>query len=225
MDRNDLDALGLVPIEGSEDRFRVRRVFCVGRNYAEHAREMGHDDREPPFFFGKAPEALVTGESVGYPPATEDLHHEVELVVAIGEIARDVAPERVADIIAGYAVGIDLTRRDMQSIAKKQARPWYLSKSFVGSAPIGSLVSPAKVGHPRAGRIWLEVNDKPRQDGDLAAMIWSVEEIIGHLSALDVLLPGDLIFTGTPAGVGPVSTGDRMTAGIDGIGRISVAMT
>lgn len=211
-------------IAGSSARFPIRRVFCVGRNYAEHAREMGHDAREAPFFFGKAPEAVTTAAEVPYPPATNDLHHEVELVVALAEGGRDIATDAAQAKIFGYAIGIDLTRRDLQAEAKRLARPWHLAKSFVGAAPMGPIHPASAVGHPREGAIWLDVDGGRRQTGDLAEMIWSVEEVIAHLSRLDTLLPGDLIFTGTPAGVGPVGSGSRLVAGIDGLGTIEVTM-
>jgi fumarylpyruvate hydrolase len=215
-----------LPIAGSGSAaFPIRRVFCVGRNYAEHAREMGHSGREPPFFFGKSPEALTLAGEVAYPPATRDLHHEVELVVALGKGGRDIPAQQARDHIIAYAVGIDLTRRDLQAEAKKLARPWYLSKSFVGAAPIGPLHLAATVGHPRKGAIWLEVDGQTRQKGDLGEMIWSVEEIVAHLSGMDELLAGDLVFTGTPAGVGQVGPGSRMRAGIDGLGLIDVTLT
>ena len=197
----------------------IRRVFCVGRNYAEHAKEMGHDSREPPFFFAKAPEALTLGPDVPYPPMTSDLHHEVELVVAIGRDGAGIAVDAARSHIAGYAVGIDLTRRDLQAIAKKQARPWALAKSWIGAAPIGVLHAPAEVGHPRQGLIELKVNGAVRQTGDLAEMIWSVDEIIAELSRYDRLLAGDLIMTGTPAGVGPLVAGDQVEVAIAGLGQ------
>lgn len=206
-----------VAVAGTSDRFPVRRVFCVGRNYAEHTREMGGDEREPPFFFGKAPEALTGQARVPYPPMTRDLHHEVELVVAISEEAFDITADRARRCIWGYAVGVDLTRRDLQAEAKRLARPWYLSKSWIGAAPIAPLVPASVIGHPRAGTIWLDVDGKRRQQGDLADMIWSVEEIVAHLSRYDRLLPGDLIYTGTPAGVGPLQPGDRVSAGVEGL--------
>lgn len=209
-----------IAVAGTADRFPVRRVFCVGRNYAEHAREMGHDERELPFFFGKAPEALIEGRRVPYPPMTRDLHHEVELVVAIAAEAFDITADRARHCIFGYAVGVDLTRRDLQAEAKKLARPWYLSKSWIGAAPIGPLVPASILGHPRTGAIWLDVNGRRRQQGDLSQMIWSVEDIVAHLSRYDRLLPGDLIYTGTPAGVGPLQPGDQVAAGIEGLPRL-----
>lgn len=197
---------------------QVRRVFCVGRNYAEHAKEMGHDERDPPFFFMKSAEALVMGPEVAFPPMTSDLHHEVELVVAIGKEGASIPVEAARAHIAGYAVGIDLTRRDLQAVAKKQARPWALAKSWIGAAPIGPLHAPADIGHPRSGRIELKVDGTVRQAGDLAEMIWSVDEIIAELSRYDRLLAGDLIMTGTPAGVGPLVAGNRVEIAIEGIG-------
>ncbi|WP_159718131.1 fumarylacetoacetate hydrolase family protein [Geminicoccus flavidas] len=204
---------------------QVRRVFCVGRNYAEHAKEMGHDSREPPFFFAKSAEALTLGPEVPYPPMTADLHHEVELVVAIGRDGAGIGVEAARSHIAGYAVGIDLTRRDLQAIAKKQARPWALAKSWIGAAPIGMLHAPVEVGHPCSGRIELKVNGQVRQSGDLAEMIWSVDEIIAELSRYDRLLAGDLIMTGTPAGVGPLVAGDRVEVAIQGVGEARFAIT
>lgn len=215
-----------LPVADSDLRFPVRRVFCVGRNYAEHAREMGHDpDREPPFFFGKDAAALTLAGEVPYPPATADLHHEIELVAAIGEGGRDIDVETARAHIFGYAVGIDLTRRDLQAEAKRLARPWYLAKSFVGAAPVGSLQPASAIGHPKRGAIRLEVNGTERQAGDLAQMIWSVEEIVAILSQHDRLLPGDLLFTGTPAGVGRVDPGDRLDAEIATVGRLTVTIT
>lgn len=206
-------AITAVPVAGDSRLFPVRRVLCVGRNYAEHAREMGQDAREPPFFFDKAPDAVTTEPVIPYPPLTKDLHHEVELVVAIGSEPASASPEAARAAIFGYAVGIDLTRRDLQAEAKKLARPWFVAKSFRAAAPTGPLVPAARAGHPRQGRIWLEVNGELRQEGDLGQMIWSVEEIVAELSRYDRLLPGDLIFTGTPAGVGPVRPGDALRAG------------
>jgi fumarylpyruvate hydrolase len=212
-----------VAIAGSELRFPVRRIFCVGRNYAAHAREMGGDDREPPFFFSKPADAVVEdGSTIPYPPATDDLHHEIELVVAIGRGGADVAVEDALTHVFGYAVGIDLTRRDLQVAAKTAGKPWDLAKGFDRSAPI-SAIRPGP--HPNEGRIWLAVDGSVRQDGDLVDMIWSVPETIAHLSSFVELRPGDLIFTGTPEGVGPVGRGQTLEGGIEGLGelRISVA--
>ena len=211
-------------VDGDERRFPVRRVFCVGRNYAAHAREMGHDpDREPPFFFTKPADALVPdGATIPYPLATRDLHHEVELVVALGKGGTDISAAQALDCIFGYAVGIDLTRRDLQGEAKKLARPWDVGKAFDHSAPCSAIVPAARIGHPERGRIRLAVNGVTRQDGDLAQMIWSTPEVIAHLSRLFALAPGDLIFTGTPAGVGPVERGDVLDGQIEGVGDIQV---
>lgn len=213
------------PVRGG-GRFAVRRIYCVGRNYAEHAREMGHEPgREPPFFFDKPADALViSGAGVPYPPETADLHHEIELVVAIGGEARDLAPEAVPSVIYGYAVGIDLTRRDLQAAAKKAGKPWDLSKGFDASAPIGDIVPAAQIGHPRSGRISLAVNDTLRQSADIADMIWSVPEAIAALSRSVTLRPGDLLFTGTPAGVAALARGDRLAGTIDGIGRVDTTI-
>jgi len=219
----DLGERPSAAIAGTEARFPVRRIFCVARNYAEHAREMGYDpDREPPFFFTKPADALVEdGCDVPYPPRTQNLHHEVELVVAIGKGGRDIPVAGAEGHIYGYAVGNDLTRRDLQHLAKKDGRPWDTAKGFDFSAPMGPIHRVDEVGHPRAGRIWLTVNGETRQDGDLAAMIWSVPEVIAELSTLYELKAGDLIFTGTPAGVGTVTPGGEIVCGIDGLGTLT----
>ncbi|MEM7442343.1 MAG: fumarylacetoacetate hydrolase family protein [Pseudomonadota bacterium] len=213
-----------VPIEGSEQRFPVRRVYCVGRNYAAHAVEMGHDpDKEPPFFFLKSPDNLVVESDVfPYPSASNDVHHEIELVVALGNGGKDVPVDNALDLVFGYAVGLDMTRRDLQGQAKKQGRPWEVGKAFEHSAPCGPIVPAAHIGHPDSGAIWLTVNGERRQDGDLNQLIWKVPETIAHLSRLFELAPGDLIYSGTPAGVGPVVRGDMMVGHIDGIGEIEV---
>lgn len=208
----------------SSSRFPLRRVFCVGRNYAAHAREMGNDpDREPPFFFCKPADAVVpaTGD-IPYPPLTSDLHHEVELVIGIGQSGQNITPEAAADHIWGATVGLDLTRRDLQAQAKQQGRPWDWAKAFDASAPCGPLRPVSALGRLDAGRIWLSVNGETRQEGDLADMIWSVGEVIAHCSRSVRLQPGDLIFTGTPAGVGPVQPGETVQAGIDGVGELMV---
>lgn len=206
--------------------FPVRRVFCVGRNYAEHAREMGHDpSREPPFFFTKPADALViAGADAPYPPATKDLHHEIELVVAIGREATGIDAAAALDHVWGYAVGIDLTRRDLQAEAKKLGRPWDMAKGFDASAPIGEIAAASRIGHPAQGRIELGVNGTTRQLGDLAEMIWSVPEAIAFLSGLVTLMPGDLIFTGTPAGVSAVVRGDRLEGAIAGVGSVGTTI-
>ncbi|TJZ94221.1 fumarylacetoacetate hydrolase family protein [Paracoccus gahaiensis] len=205
-----------VPVEGATDRFAVRRIFCVGRNYADHAREMGHDpDREPPFFFTKPADALLTGDAdLPWPPATQDLHFEGELVVALGAGGSDIAAAKAGGLIWGYAAGNDLTRRDLQAEAKRMGRPWDMAKGFDGSAVCG----PLQPGAPADdARLVAEVNGQVRQDGRLSQMIWPVAEIIAHLSRLVRLEPGDLIFTGTPAGVGALQPGDEVVVRIEGL--------
>ncbi|MGA0705960.1 MAG: fumarylacetoacetate hydrolase family protein [Steroidobacteraceae bacterium] len=211
-----------VGVAGSDRRFPVRRIFCVGRNYADHVREMGGDpSREPPVFFTKPADAVVQpARSVPYPPRTEDLHHEVELVVALGAGGANIDPQQALGCVVGYAVGNDLTRRDLQAVARKAGAPWDMAKGFDCSAPLGEIHPSSEVGHPASGRIWLAVNGVLRQESDLASMIWSVPEIIAELSTYVALRPGDLIFTGTPEGVGPLRPGDRVTAGIDGLGGL-----
>lgn len=213
-------------VEGSAARFPVRRIFCVGRNYAAHVREMGKDpDRDPPFFFTKHAGALVeNGATVPYPPETEDLHHEAELVVAIGTGGRDIAEADALSHVWGYAVGNDLTRRDLQAVAKKQGRPWDWAKDFDASAVVGPVHPVASVGHPDKGFIRLKVNGETRQDGDLAEMIWTVPEVISILSQSMKLEPGDLIMTGTPAGVGALVPGDTCEIEIEGLGRVEFAI-
>lgn len=214
-----------VAVSGSEDRFAVRRIYCVGRNYLAHIREMGNDERDPPFFFGKPADCIrETGGTVAYPPQTDNLHYEIEMVVAIGKGGRDIAPSDVHDHIWGAAVGIDLTRRDMQLVAKEMGRPWDLSKGFDGAAPISPLTPLADVPSLSSGRIWLSVNDEIRQEGDLSEMIWPVAEHVSILSHAVALQPGDLIFTGTPAGVGPVRPGDRIAGGVEGLTDIEIAI-
>ncbi|WEK49637.1 MAG: fumarylacetoacetate hydrolase family protein [Candidatus Kaistia colombiensis] len=214
-----------VGIRDSTARFPVHRVYCVGRNYVAHAREMGHDGREPPFFFQKNPDDLVeAGAPAPYPPQTADLHHEVELVVALAEGGSNIAAADALAHVYGYAVGLDLTRRDVQAEAKKAARPWATAKAFASSAPIGAIVPSAAIGHPKSGRLTAHVNGALRQEGDIADMIWSVPEIIAHLSRWFVLAPGDLIFTGTPAGVGELKRGDVVVGAIDGLGELEVAI-
>jgi fumarylpyruvate hydrolase len=208
-----------VEVAGSDGRFPVHRIYCVGRNYAAHAREMGMDpDREPPFFFSKPADAVVAnGTAVPYPPRTANLHHEIELVIAIGEGGRDIPVENALAHVFGYAVGNDLTRRDLQFAAREKGQPWDVSKGFDHSAPISAIRRVADAGHPERGAIWIEVNGERRQSADLSEMIWTVPEIIAELSTLFELRPGDLIFTGTPAGVGPVVPGDSLVGGIDGL--------
>jgi len=210
-------------VQGSTSRFPIRRVLCVGRNYSEHAREMGHDpDREPPFFFAKPNDAVVPAEGlIPYPPLTSELHHEVELVVAIGTGGFEIAADDALSHVWGYGVGIDLTRRDIQALAKKMGRPWDWAKGFDASAPCSALQPVTAVGHPDSGAIWLKVNGEERQRGDLQDQIWSVSDIISYASRSIILSPGDLIFTGTPAGVGSLSPGDHISAGVEGIASLS----
>lgn len=212
-----------VAVAGSDDRLPVRRIFCVGRNYAAHAREMGQDpDRDPPFFFTKPADAVVgDGETVAYPPLTENLHYEAELIVAIGQAATGVSVEEALAHVWGYGVGNDLTRRDLQLQAREKGRPWDMGKGFDRSAVIGPIHPVSDVGHPETGRIHLSVNDEIRQDADLSELIWSVPEVISILSQSVTLKPGDLIMTGTPAGVGPLVPGDVCRVEIAGLGAIS----
>lgn len=209
-----------LPVRGGGS-FPVRRIFCVGRNYAEHAREMGSDpDREPPFYFTKPADAvLVGGADMPYPPATKDLHHEMELVVAIGTGGRDIAESDALTHVWGYCAGLDMTRRDLQNAAKKTGRPWDMGKGFDHSAPMGELV-PAQGIDPGRGRIELKVNGQTRQVSDLGQMIWSVPEVIANLSRLVELAPGDLIMTGTPEGVAAVAKGDVLEGSIEGVGTV-----
>ena len=220
----DFQGVSTVPVDGSEQPFPVRRIYLVGRNYAAHAREMGHDpDREPPFFFQKPADVLLLpGNDFPYPSKSQDVHHEIELVVALGSGGTDIAESDAFECIYGYAVGIDMTRRDLQGEAKKMGRPWEVGKAFEASAPIGAIVPAAAIGHPSRGRVWLEVNGELRQEGDLDQLIWNIPETIAYLSGLFTLAPGDLIFTGTPAGVGPVQRGDLLHGGVEGVGEIEV---
>ncbi|MGO9392414.1 fumarylacetoacetate hydrolase family protein [Rhodoblastus sp.] len=209
------------PVAGG-GRLPVRRIFCVGRNYAAHSREMGGDPtREPPFFFTKPADALVTGDAdAPYPRATENLHHEVELVVALSSGGAAIPVEEAEKHIYGYAVGLDLTRRDLQTQAREARQPWDMAKGFDFSAPLGLIHPATKLGHPKAGRIALKVNGNVRQEGDLADLIWSVAEVIAALSNYVALAPGDLIFTGTPAGVGAILRGDVLEGEIEGVGTV-----
>lgn len=213
-----------IPVVDVDARFPVRRIYCVGRNYAAHAREMGRDpDREPPFFFMKPADAIVPGGgAVKYPPGTADLHHEIELVVALHRGGSDIAAADALDCVYGYAVGLDLTRRDLQSEAKKQGRPWDFGKSFDQSAPVTAIYPVASHGHHPSGKITLRVNGQLRQQGDLSEMIWSVPDTIAYLSRYYRLEPGDLIFTGTPAGVGAVVPGDKLLGSVEGVAELDV---
>lgn len=212
-----------VAVRGSVARFPVRRVYCVGRNYAEHTREMGHDpDRELPFFFQKNPDNLVLDNGdFPYPSMTSNVHHEVEMIVAIGKGGSDISVDKALDHVYGYALGLDMTRRDLQNEAKKTGRPWEIGKAFEHSAPMTDIVTVDKVGHLAKGTIWLKVNGEVKQQGDLDELIWNVPEIIAHLSTIFELKAGDLIMTGTPAGVGAVKRGDVMEGYCEGIGSIT----
>lgn len=216
-------AVPTVEIAGSDDRFPVRRIFCVGRNYAEHAREMGGaPDREPPFFFSKPADALVEANAdIAMPPRTANLHHEIELVVALGSGGRDIAQDGAVETIFGYAVGNDLTRRDLQADAKAAGRPWDMAKGFDASAVISPIRRAEEIGHPAKARIWLTVNGEARQEGDIADMIWPVADIVAELSTYVELKAGDLIYSGTPAGVGRIVAGDLVEGGVEGVGTIA----
>lgn len=208
-----------VPVEGETAVFPVRRILCVGRNYAAHRREMGGDDRDPPFFFAKPADAIVPpGGQVRYPPRTADLHHEIELVVALKGGGADVPVDQALDLVYGYAVGVDLTRRDLQNAAKEKGHPWDAAKGFDASAPISAISK--RDGAPPQGRIALSVNRQLRQEGQVADMIWSVAEVIAEASKLWTLAPGDLIFTGTPEGVGPIVPGDLVEGEVEGVGQL-----
>jgi fumarylpyruvate hydrolase len=220
----DFPPVPTLPVAGGSDVFPVNRIYCVGRNYAEHAREMGHDpNREPPFFFMKPANAIVAnGATIPYPAVTKDLHHEIELVVAIGKGGKNIPVEKALEHVWGYGVGLDMTRRDIQGEAKKMGRPWEMGKAFDDSAPCTQLHPAAKIGHPAKGAIWLKVNGTVKQKGDLAEMIWNVPETISYLSNLITLQPGDLIMSGTPAGVGPVQKGDKLEGHVDGVDDLTV---
>ena len=216
-------------VAGRDERFPVNRIFCVGRNYAAHAREMGKDpDRDPPFFFMKPANAAVDATrqaTVPYPPKTGNYHHEIELVVAIAKGGRDIAVDSALEHVYGYAVGLDMTRRDLQLEARDKGRPWEFGKSFALSAPIGAIHRAQEIGHPREAAISVTVNGQPRQASDIAKLIWSVSECIAYLSEYETLEPGDLIMTGTPEGVNAVVAGDEMRGAIDGLGEIVVKVT
>jgi fumarylpyruvate hydrolase len=216
-----------VPVVGRAERFPVHRIYCVGRNYEEHAKEMGFTGREPPFFFLKPADAIVVAEpgqvtTIPYPSLTANLHHEIELVVAIGRGGRGIKAEDAASHIYGYAVGLDMTRRDLQTEMKKQGRPWCIGKGYDQSAPIGPITPAADAGDIHHAAIWLQVNGSDRQRSAVSQLIWNVAETIEHLSNAWELQAGDLIYTGTPAGVGAVVRGDTMTGGIDGLSGITV---
>jgi fumarylpyruvate hydrolase len=215
----------VIAVAGKSQSFPVRRIWCVGRNYLEHIKEMGQDEREPPFFFAKPADAVVAdGGTVPYPPLTKDLHFEVELVVALKSGGRNVPTAKALDLVYGYGVGIDLTRRDLQIASREIKRPWEIGKAFDASAPCGPLRPASEIGHPSKGRIALTVNGKVRQDGDLSQMIWNVPEVINKLSEMVALAPGDVIMTGTPSGVGATVAGDRLEGEIAGVGKLTVTM-
>ena len=213
-----------VPVAGTDLSYPVRRIYCVGRNYAEHAREMGFEpEREPPFFFTKPADAIVAdGATIPYALATQNLHHEIELVVALGKAGVNIARESALEHVYGYAVGIDMTRRDLQLAARDKGRPWDVGKAFDESAPISAIHQSGEIGHPHAGAIRLSVNGQLRQNADLNQLLCPVADLVVELSRLFVLKPGDLIYTGTPAGVGPVTTGDELHGSIEGVGTITI---
>ncbi|MFT8717746.1 fumarylacetoacetate hydrolase family protein [Acetobacter sp.] len=217
-------SLPAIPVVGADAAFPVRRIWCVGRNYGEHTREMGGDPAsDPPIFFAKPADAVTLERTLPFPLHTNDLHHEIELAVAIGGEGVNVPVGQALDLVYGYAVALDMTRRDLQAIAKKKGQPWDLAKGFDQSCPIAPIRSVAEIGHPTEGRIALHVNGEVRQQGDIKDLIWSVPEIIAALSSFVELRPGDLILTGTPSGVGPVVAGDRLMGECEGVGRLEVA--
>ena len=211
-------------VQGSDAVFPVHRIYCVGRNYREHAREMGESTREPPFFFSKPRDAVYTEDIIPWPTMTGDLHHEVELVVALGSGGVNLSPESAVSAVFGYAVGVDLTRRDLQSEAKEQGRPWTTAKAFDHSAPVSAINPASMIGHPGASAIRLSVNGQQRQQGAISDMTWSVAEIVAELSRYFELKPGDLIFTGTPSGVSALQPGDRVRAEVDAVGVLNFEM-
>ncbi|WP_424196360.1 fumarylacetoacetate hydrolase family protein [Ampullimonas aquatilis] len=213
-----------VLIAGSADQFPVRRIYCIGRNYADHAREMGGDPtREAPFYFAKPADAIVaSGSTIAYACGTKNLAYEIELVVAIGKAGKDIAVAQALEHVYGYAVGLDLTRRDLQGLAKDKGRPWEAGKGFDQSAPISAIHPVAAIGHPLNSSIWFKLNGELKQDAHTSQMTWSVAEVIAHLSQLNQLMPGDLIFTGTPAGVGAIQPGDHLHGGVDGVDEITL---
>ncbi|MGY4307289.1 fumarylpyruvate hydrolase [Bradyrhizobium sp. USDA 4369] len=214
-----------LPVVGEAGVFPVRRIWCVGRNYLEHIREMGNDERDPPFFFAKHADMLAPeGAVIPYPPLTQDLHHEVELVVALKSGGLNIPTDKALDHVYGYAVGIDLTRRDLQLASRKMQRPWEVGKSFDHSAPCSAIQPASKIGHPAKGKIWLSVNGTERQTGDLSELIWNVPEIIWKLSQQVELAAGDIIMTGTPAGVAAIVPGDKIECGVDGVGTLKVSI-
>jgi fumarylpyruvate hydrolase len=214
----------VVPVDGESRGFPVHRIYCVGQNYREHAREMGDSGREPPFFFAKPADAVCLGPVVPYPALTRNLHHEVELVVALGRGGANILPEEALGLVYGYTVGVDLTRRDLQAAAKQAGRPWTTAKGFDRSAPLAPLQPVGRCGHPHGAAIRLSVNGSLRQQGSTADMTWSVAEVIAELSRYFELQAGDLVFTGTPPGIGPLVPGDRVECEIEGVARLEFRM-
>jgi fumarylpyruvate hydrolase len=214
-----------IAVAGTNKTFPVRRIWCVGRNYIEHIREMGQDERAPPFFFAKPADAIVPdGGTVPYPPLTKDMHHEVELVVALKSGGRNIPVNKANDCIFGYAVGIDLTRRDLQIASREVKRPWEIGKAFDGSAPCGAIKPASETGHPTKGKITLKVNGKIRQDGDLNQMIWNIPETSSKLSEMVALAAGDIIMTGTPSGVAATVAGDKIECEAENVGKLTVTI-
>lgn len=214
-----------LPVRGSAELFPVHRIYCVGRNYAAHAIEMGHDpDKEPPFFFQKNPDNLLVGADFPYPPKSSDVHHEIEMVVALKGGGTNIPVEQALDHVYGYAIGLDMTRRDLQGQAKDLGRPWEVGKAFEHSAPCSELVPASAIGHPAEGAVWLKINGETRQAGDLNQLIWKVPEMIAILSGLFELRAGDLIMSGTPSGVGPVRRGDKLHGFVAGVGELQLAV-
>lgn len=221
----DTPPVATLPVRGSTGTFPVHRIYCVGRNYAAHAIEMGHDpDKEPPFFFQKNPDNLLVGADFPYPPKSSDVHHEIEMVVALKGGGTNIPVEQALDHVYGYAVGLDMTRRDLQGQAKDLGRPWEVGKAFEHSAPCSELVPVSAIGHPAEGAVWLKINGETRQSGDLNQLIWKVPEMIAILSGLFELRPGDLIMSGTPSGVGPVRRGDKLHGFVAGVGELQLAV-
>ena len=216
---------GVLPVRGSDAKFPVRRIYCIGRNYADHAIEMGHDpDKEPPFFFQKNADNIDTSGNFPYPPQTQDVHFEMEMVVALKSGGIDIKEDKALDHVYGYGLGLDMTRRDLQGEAKKMGRPWEIGKAFERSAPMNELVPVSEIGHLDHGRVTLSVNGQIRQDGDLNQMIWKVPEMISYLSRFYDIAAGDLIMSGTPAGVGAIQRGDVLVGSIENLGSFTVTV-